>query len=188
MTKKRLMEKMLEAGTDGRAKRKTRERKAEGERIGWSVLTLEEQERPGAQLLAMIYTEANNRGIPLKELADELGVTYGYIAQLRAGVREVRHISDEFATAAAKFLGCPRIDVLLAAGRVKREDFLSEPDNLDTQLRNAIEFLGRDSTWRKWVTPHVFECPREVQWLVVRLYEEATGRKLVTAPGLEQAR
>lgn len=47
---------------------------------------------------------------------------YGYLAQLRAGIREVTNISDAFASKCGEFLGWPRMQVLMAAGKVKPAD------------------------------------------------------------------
>lgn len=49
-------------------------------------------------------------------MARELGVTYGYVSQLRIGLRNVATISKTFATSCARFLGVAPAVVLLLSG------------------------------------------------------------------------
>ncbi|QDZ26585.1 helix-turn-helix transcriptional regulator [Noviherbaspirillum sp. UKPF54] len=104
---------------------------------------------PGGPLLGWLFDEARKRGHDFKDMAAELGVTYGYINQLRTGVRSPSHISQEMAEATAKYLGCPPIVTKILAGRVKMSDFIapreSEEDTLDRILRQIQEDPRFDS-------------------------------------------
>ena len=75
-----------------------------GRRTGWSGVSERELTSPGGALTTLLLRAANLRGHQLGEMANELGVTYGYIAQLRKGHREVQHISRQFARAVANYL------------------------------------------------------------------------------------
>jgi len=55
----------------------------------------------------------------IKELAAELRVSFGYIHQLRNGIKKIESISDTFATATAEFLNLPRLIVLHVAGKTQ---------------------------------------------------------------------
>lgn len=152
---------------------------ATGRRLAWTGVTPEEMKRPGVVLIAWLIQAANERGLQMQELATELGVTYGYIAQLRNGHREVRHISDEFADACAKFLRVPRIAVLLAAGRVRADDFYESPESLAGLLDNALHFIQKDPDWGPFLPTEIFASTMAVKQFAVMAYEEATGRSLV---------
>ena len=70
----------------------------------------------GGPLLGWLMDEAQLRGQLLNEMASALGVTYGYINQLRNGIRKVSHISNEFARSCANYLGVPTVVVKLVSG------------------------------------------------------------------------
>ena len=155
---------------------------ADKQRAPWSGgLSEEELSRPGGVLLAMLIGRANEVGHQLGDMARELGVTYGYIAQLRGGHRETKHISDIFATACANYLGVPRITVLLAAGRVTPEDIFEEPFEVSRALPRAIEFMKRDPQFGPLMPTELLmgKASAQMQFFVVSLYEKATGRTLL---------
>ncbi len=60
----------------------------------------------------------------LTALATELRVNVGYLAQLRAGIRECSSISHDFAAACAVFLEVPAVVVLILSGHLKLVDFV----------------------------------------------------------------
>lgn len=152
---------------------------ATGRRLAWTGVTQDEMKRPGIVLIAWLTQEANERGLQMQELASELGVTYGYIAQLRNGHREIRHISDEFTDACARFLRVPRMAVMLAAGRVRPDDFYEAPESLAGLLDNALHFIQKDPDWGPFLPPEIFASTMAIKQFAVMAYEEATGRNLV---------
>lgn len=164
---------------DGRKTRHTRTVRPAERRLAWSGLTDEELKRPGAALLAMLVQAANDRGHQMRELADNLGVTYGYIAQLRGGIRDVRHISDEFADRCAQYLGIPRMAVLVAAGKVKLADIYSAPSVLEHDLERALKFIQRDAHYGPYMPPEIFQQSPAVKQFIVMMFEDASGYKLL---------
>lgn len=138
-----------------------------------------ELQRPGSMLLAALVQCANERRHQMQDLARELGVTYGYINQLRSGLRNTSQISDDFALACARYLGVPRLTVLMLAGRLTIDDAF-EPDRmLANEVPRALEYVTKDPEWGPLVTREVRAASCETQFLVVRLYESATGKKLL---------
>lgn len=85
---------------------------------------------PGGALMGWMFDEARLRGMSLNEMAAALGVTYGYINQLRNGIRKTKDIAHDFCVACARYLGVPTIAVKVVAGVVRMSDFLhpSETD------------------------------------------------------------
>jgi|tagenome__1003787_1003787.scaffolds.fasta_scaffold20807172_2 transcriptional regulator with XRE-family HTH domain len=79
----------------------------------------------GGPLMGWLLDEAAVRGFELHELARELRVTIGYLAQLHCGLREMQHISREFAAACGVFLGVPAVVVWLLTGHLKLVDLVS---------------------------------------------------------------
>jgi len=139
-----------------------------------------ELQKPGGILLAMLTSRANDLGHQLIEMSDELNCTYGYISQLRSGVRKTQHISDEFATACAVYLNVPRLTVLLAAGRIRPLDIYQDKYEVIATIPRAMQFIIGDFTFGPLMPPGlVDETPLETQFLIVKLFEAATGHTLL---------
>jgi len=159
-----------------------REPKPVSERQRWAGgLSEEELSRPGGILLSMLVHHANENGDSLSDMAGALNVGYTYIAQLRNGHRKIAHISDEFATACALYLGCPRLSVLLAAGRVNAEDVLEDPSEVSAALPTALRLIQSHPTYGPLMPPAAFAVSPEFQLFIVKLFEAAEGRQLLPA-------
>jgi hypothetical protein len=165
---------------DGRRKRANRTVKSALHRVGWnSGLAHTEINVRGSTLLAWLFSEANNKGLQLKEMAAKIGVTYGYVHQLRTGLKPVPGLSEEVIDNCATFLCVPRIAVLVAADIVRAEDLYAESDCVRTYLQPALRFIRHDPRWGGLMHPTVFEADEKIQQLIILLYEEATNRKLI---------
>lgn len=175
------------AAVDGRTTRTVRgPRAAPSTRVAWSGgLSEEELKRPGGVLLSMLIQRANELGHQLGDMAKQLGVTYGYISQLRSGLRKTHQISETFATSCALYLGAPRMTVLLASGRVKPEDVFSDPNEMLNLLPRAIQFIRQDPEFGPLMPADLQNADQRLQYFVVSLYEKATNRSLL--PGRENA-
>lgn len=146
-------------------------------------LDKKEVSKPGGLLIAALMATAFARGQSLTEMATELGVTYGYIQQLRSGTRSTTQISDDFASACAAYLMTPKIVVLLISGKVSRDDFYVDPASRVRDVNRAFEFIINDPNWLHLLTPEMYEATFDTKECIVKMYERATGRKLL----LEQA-
>ena len=135
--------------------------------------------RPGGLLLATLVHRANEKGLQLKEMAKALGVTHGYINQLRNGIRPVKQISNAFALACAEFLGISRMSVLMLVEIVTTADFFESEEMMAAEISRAIGFICDDMKWGHLVTPEIREADEMSQFGVVKLYEEATGKVLL---------
>lgn len=170
---------LKQAGVDGRKQRKQRTVKSADRRTAWATLTEKEMQLAGSALLGMLYQTANERGHQLMEMAQELNVTYGYIAQLKNGIRKIPHISEEFAENCAKYLGIPRISVLIAAEKLRPADFYQDPDELETMAEPALRLMQKDPEFGPYMPASVFQADRKLQQFLVMMYERATGRVLL---------
>lgn len=138
----------------------------------------EEVKRPGGLLLAALVRTAHLRKQHLGDMARDLGVTYGYISQLRSGLRKVDQVSDGFAQACARYLGVPRLAVLQLSGRLRPEDFFEEGGAIP-EITAASEFIQNDPQWGPLMTIELRALSPDSWYGIVRLYEEATGKKLL---------
>lgn len=150
------------------------------QRVAWSGgLSEDEWQRPGALLLSALFARANERGHQLGEMSQELGVTYGYINQLRNGDRQIPHVSDKFVTAAALYLNVPRMTVLMMAGKVLPTDVYENPTEVVNSIDASIRYIQKDPNWAPLVPHDVTEASYEVKFLIVSLYEKAEDLRLL---------
>lgn len=149
-------------------------------RMPWSG-NLDEGElnRKGGMLLAALIKHANDNRHQMAEMAKFLGVTYGYINQLRHGTRQISQISDDFANACALYLMIPRITVLMLAGRITPEDIYESRDMVVSEIPRAMSYICDDPVWGPMITPEIRKGSYHTHFVIVRLYEEATKKKLL---------
>jgi transcriptional regulator with XRE-family HTH domain len=146
----------------------------------WSgELSAIELKKPGGLLLAALIQCANSRGLSILDLAANLGVTYGYINQLRNGLRCVVQVSDEFTQACASFLQVPRLTVLMLAGKVTPADLQSPGSIAERELASAVQFLSANAEFGHLVTQELRETSFDSKYLLVKLFERATGKRLL---------
>jgi len=134
-------------------------------------------------LIAALEEAAERKGINKQELASALGVTYGYLAQLKSGIRETRNIGDEFADNCATFLGVPRIKVLIRAGRVRASDFydVAGEEAFRLKVSAALKIIKMDIEWGPYFPYQLLEPNADpmIQQFVVLLYEKASNKMLL---------
>lgn len=146
----------------------------------WSGrLDEDEMARPGTLLLGALLQRAHERGQPLDDMARELGRTYGYINQLRTGLRSVSQIPDDFAMECANYLNVPRHTVLMMAGRITPSDMFESTEMKARQIEQAMLFIAKDPAWGPLVTPELQQCAMDSQYCLVRLFEKATNKVLM---------
>lgn len=156
-------------------------KKAGGRRTGWTGLLADEFLGPGGALTALLLKAANIRGHQLGEMARALGVTYGYIAQLRFGHRDTQHISRDFAMSVARYLSesfgkpVPPILVMLIAGRIRIEDWLPAGEVGNEQIRRGLERLASDPVVGGMMPKNVWNADPEVQQYLLSLYSEVSS-------------
>jgi hypothetical protein len=147
----------------------------------WHGMTKEDLARPGAALLVWLTRTAVGRGHKMSHLAAELGVTYGYLIQLKKGIRQASRISNEFIEAAAKYLLCPTILVKIAAGQISMQDFLLPKDRMENKVDAAVAHIAQDPDYLFLLPPDVESLPHEVKSSLVLFYQEATGKNLLAS-------
>lgn len=134
---------------------------------------------PGGPLIGWLYDECRRRGQELRQLAEALGVTYGYINQLRSGLRLTRHISDDFAVSCARYLGVPPVVVKMVAGRIPMSDFVQPHEPLEEAMDRAMACMLDDPIARHVLPADLSGLSIEAKQGLVALYIEATGRDVL---------
>lgn len=146
----------------------------------WSGgLSEDEWQRPGALLLSALFARANERGHQMGEMSKELGVTYGYISQLRHGDRDIPHVSDKFVTAAALYLNVPRMTVMMMARKVLPTDVYENPTEVANSVDASVRYIQKDPNWAPLVPHDVSEASYDIKFLIVSLYEKAEDLRLI---------
>lgn len=142
-------------------------------------ISLEEASRPGGKLMGMLVMRANELGITLRDMAAELKVGYSYLHMLRNGDRKTSSVSLEFAQECARFLGVPRAAVLLAAGALDPKDCGDAGGSNESAVDRALRFLLGDPEHGAFLSPQVVSLSIATKYGLIRLYEAATGAKLL---------
>lgn len=135
----------------------------------------------GGPLVSWLLDEAHRRQQTYRDMATDLQVTYGYINQLRSGLRSVENISHEFARACALYLGVPTIVIKLISGSIRMSDFawpsLSEEEVIDRAYRRMVSDPS--------VKPSLPEQPEALNHAakkaLVMMYSDASGVDLLGA-------
>jgi len=130
---------------------------------------------PGGPLMGWLCDEATRRSDSMQTLSKSLGVTYGYISQLRNGFRSTANISQDFAFASAQYLGVPTVVVKLLAGNIRIRDFLYPHQDEETALNNAVNRMARDPVVGAMVPANVEGLPIDAKRALVMVYGEASG-------------
>src|SRR4051812_48272463 len=106
------------------------------------LLTGRELKRPGAQLMNLLLTAANDRGLSVEETAKQaLVVSPSYFYPLRNGGKEIPQPGEQLISKAAGFLGICRVAAKVAAGQLDPEDFYTDPDIVRDFLRPAMKYI-----------------------------------------------
>lgn len=146
----------------------------------WHGMDEEDLRRSGAALHVWLIKTAVQRGEKMHQLAASLGVTYGYLVQLKKGIRSTTRISEEVIRAAARYLGVPAIAVRLAAGQVTLSDFDLPGERFSQRVDNGLDFISKDPAYSFLLPPGVEKLSTEVKASIVVLYEGATGARLLS--------
>lgn len=129
----------------------------------------------GGPLLGWLMDEAQLRGQLLNEMASALGVTYGYINQLRNGIRKVSHISNEFARSCANYLGVPTVVVKLVSGSISLSDFAWPAVDEDMVVERAFQRMLSDPNVRPSLPRNAHKLPVTAKRAMVMMYADITG-------------
>lgn len=132
----------------------------------------------GGPLLGWLADEAKRRGDTGVAMSGALGVTTGYLHQLKSGHRQLAHVSDMFANACARYLGVPTIVVKLLAGRVSIADFLHPSVSEDDAIERAFRLMLEDHTVRQLLPLDVDRLSADARRALVLLYAEVTHTDL----------
>ena len=129
----------------------------------------------GGPLLGWLIDEAQLRGQLLSEMATDLHVTYGYINQLRNGIRKVSNISNEFARSCANYLGVPTVVVKLVSGSISLSDFAWPVLDEDMVVERAFQRMLTDPNVRPSLPRNAQKLPVAAKRAMVMMYADITG-------------
>lgn len=131
---------------------------------------------PGGPLIGWLFDECRRRRQEYREMAACLGVTYGYVNQLRSGLRQARHISDDFAVSCAHYLGVPPVVVKMVAGRIPMSDFVTPREPEEDALDRAMAQMLDDPVARRNLPADMSQLTLSAKRALVAMYVEASGR------------
>lgn len=129
---------------------------------------------PGGALMGWLFDEALARGQHQQELARQLGVTVGYLHQLRSGLRQVSAISHDFAAACASYLLVPTVVVKLISGQIRMSDFAWPNVSEEELVERAFQRLRTDPVVMAALPEHIEALSYEARRALVILYSEVS--------------
>jgi hypothetical protein len=129
----------------------------------------------GGPLLGWHIDETQLRGQLLSDMATDLHVTYGYIKQLRNGIRKVSNVSNEFARSCANYLGVPTVVVKLVSGSISLSDFAWPALDEDMVVELAFQRMQTDPNVRPSLPRHAQKLPVAAKRAMVMMYADITG-------------
>lgn len=135
--------------------------------------------RGTAPLFAALLDRSKKLGQSIEELCTVLGFSYPYYNQVKSGRRLLTASSYAFTSACAKYLGVSRLTVLVLANLIQESDLREELQDIVGELPRAIDYIIQDPLWIGLANKHVKETAPNLQYLIVRLYEKATGVSLI---------
>ena len=130
----------------------------------------------GGALIAWLQDEARRRQIDMQAMAREIGVTYGYINQLRTGFRKTSQISHDFAASCAEFLGVPTVVVLVLSGFLTMSDFAVRAEPEEVMLDRAMRFVQDDPVVRSSIPVDLSRLSTDAKRAVALMYAEVSGK------------
>jgi transcriptional regulator with XRE-family HTH domain len=133
----------------------------------------------GGPLVGWLEDEARRRRHTFEELARELNVTYGYVAQLRRGIRPTKNISAELAQTCSRYLGVPPIVVKLVAGIFDIRDFAFPYETEEQLVERALQRMLDDPKVRAALPLDVHELPMEAKKALVLLRAGTTAQEIL---------
>lgn len=129
----------------------------------------------GGPLVGWLLDECKQRGQLPGDMAQELGVTSGYINQLRSGLRKSENISREFAVSCARYLGVPPVVVMIVSGRISMQDFVCPTQPPEPVLQRAFNAMLEDPVVRALLPADVGHLNADARQALVRLNGNTTG-------------
>jgi hypothetical protein len=133
----------------------------------------------GGPLIGWLFDEARRRMHDFKTMSRELGVTYGYINQMRTGLRSTAQISQKMAEACGKYLGVPTIVVKLICGQIPMSDFANSREGEEEIIERGLRQLQDDPQMRQILPCNLHQLPLEAKHAIVMLYAEVTGHDVL---------
>jgi len=127
-------------------------------------------------LIHLLLVECARRGESITALARHLGVTYERFAQWRRGEGKISNAHRAVLRAAADYLNCAPVYVLVLAGVIGVEDFVFPADfPVRERLRHELARMRADPRVAGLMPDGLEGLSQAVQLFVVQLYGEATG-------------
>lgn len=127
-------------------------------------------------LISLLHCEAHRRGQTQIELAAELNVTFGYIHQLRNGIRQTAKISGTLVGACSRYLSLPPIAVKLLAGALPMSDFLFPAQSEEEVLDQALDVMKADPRLQLLLPVNLTGLSLDAKRALVLLYSELTDK------------
>lgn len=135
----------------------------------------------GRPLATQLLRRMNLNGVTVTAMAKQLGISQSYLSELLVGDKEFSTVRDDLVRAIAAYLGVPVVVCMVLAGRLQHRDFVAPAVDVDARRRAALAEVATSAMAMETAVDIqlLSDIPVPVQYLVVLLFERATGRSLM---------
>lgn len=141
----------------------------------------DDAKKPVSRLFLWLEHEIRRQDKTVSDLLEILDFSRTHYYSLRANRRPIEGLGEEKLEEIAAFLNVNVGAVLLAAGSVQPSYFSRIPRrDLINELKRALTFIEMDPEWGVLLPPDVHELPVNMQIFIVKAYEKAEKKVLMS--------
>lgn len=141
---------------------------------------------PGYRLMVLVCEKvrslrAEGKVQNIKDVCNMIDIAPSHLTLLRNGGADTRNLSSDKIEAFAKFLNVPNIAIHFLSGKLSLQDFFMDQDSeaFQKEVHSALDMISNDKTWGQMMPADIYNASNSLQLYTIRLYEEATGKKLL---------
>lgn len=146
----------------------------------WLASVQEAKKSGGSLLTALLLNKAAQKDEDLKQVANALGISYGYFIQIKNGERKFNGLSDEVLDRMAAYLELPLLTVYCAADKIPANVLIgADKATFWTDIMSGFEVFKTDPEYSHLFTKELEQLSVVSKLPLVLAYEKASGKTLI---------
>lgn len=146
----------------------------------WLSAVQDAKKSGGSVLTSLLMTKAANKNQDLKHLAAALGISYGYLIQVKNGERKYNGLSNDVLDRMAAYLELPLLVVYCAADKIPPYVLIgSDYSSFWADVSSGYEAFKGDPDYAHFFTEELKGISNSSKVPLVLAYERATGKTLI---------
>ena len=132
----------------------------------------------GGPLVGWLFDEAKSRGQSCTQMAEEIGASCSYIAQLQSSIRSSVDIKQTIAEGCARYLGVPPVLVKLVAGGIRLSDFVCAYETEEKMLDRVMRKVQGDPQLSYLLPSNLSQLASPAKKALALMYAETAGHEI----------